>query len=112
MARRRSITDVLDTEHDSADHDESAHETPRTETKKATAKNLRAVSPVTATTDDDSEHDRKLNVPMSQRMLEALQLARVHDRIPQAARVRAMIRLWEADPDVRARVDQDAQRGR
>lgn len=116
--KRRSIDAIispLDDEPEPAEQQQpelSAPAAPRPTTSPARKRTPRATPQPADDLENSGENDRRLNVPLSERELQALQLARVKDRVPAAARVRAMIRLWETDEDVRARVDGMAQRGR
>lgn len=123
MAKRRAIADVLGPD------TEPAAEQPPAEQPPAAPRPARARKPSAARPQRESrsstprrapqpqpdrtvEHDRRLNVPVSDAELRSLGEARLNDGIPAAARVRAMIALWQENEDVRRRVDSRAHRGR
>ena len=53
--------------------------------------------------------DARIQLTVDQDAKHALELARLADRIPLTVRVRAMISLWQTDPDLCDRVDELAR---
>jgi hypothetical protein len=49
-----------------------------------------------------------MSLTLPEEMKQALEMARVTDRIEGTARIRAMIRLWQTDERLRRRVDRAA----
>lgn len=123
MAKRRAIDDVLAPVTD----DPAPTPTPpsvarpaRPTAKRGSAKRsprtrraapAQQAPPVEITGQEEAERDKRLNVPLTAGELRALQAARLDDGVPAAARVRAMIRLWQSSQQVREQVDSTAQRG-
>ena len=53
--------------------------------------------------------DTRIQLTVDAEAKHALELARLADHIPATARIRAMITLWQTDPDLCERVDELAR---
>ena len=50
--------------------------------------------------------DARIQLTVGADMKHALEVARLADHVPATARIRAMIALWQTDPDLCDRVDE------
>jgi hypothetical protein len=54
------------------------------------------------------KYNARMSLTLPEEMKQALEMARVMDKIEGTARIRAMIRLWQTDERLRRRVDRAA----